>query len=155
MIDINYILSKYPGAKVFEDGFNVSEAIHSGQAGKVVPIVQKKRWGGEVWLIYNNKYALKILYISQGQRLSLQRHKQKEETWNIIKGQPEILLGGQTIHALPGEIYHVPPDTIHRLFAEKDDVEILEVSSPELWDLERIEDDYNRGQYKNDVPVKG
>jgi mannose-6-phosphate isomerase-like protein (cupin superfamily) len=149
MIDINYILSKYPGAKVFEDGFDVKEALYSGVAGKVVPIVQKKLWGGEVWLIYNSKYALKILYISQGQRLSLQRHKEKVETWSILAGEPEIVLGEQIIQAKVGEVYHVPAGTAHRLSAVKGDVEILEVSSPELWDLERIEDDYNRGQYQN------
>ncbi len=148
MIDIDYILRKHPGAKVFEDGFEVSEAKYSGGAGLVQTIVQKKRWGGEAWLIYNDKYALKILYISQGSRLSLQKHRQKEETWNVLKGEPEITLGDKIFTGKAGEVIHVPPETVHRLSAPNGDVEILEVSSPELWDLERIEDDYNREQYK-------
>ena len=77
MIDVDYILKQHPGAKVYEDGFEVTEAKHNGVAGKVVPIVQKKKWGGEAWLIFTDKYALKILYVNKGNRLSLQRHKQK------------------------------------------------------------------------------
>lgn len=148
MIDVNYILNKHPGAKVFEDGFEVTEAKYAGAAGEVQTIVQKKRWGGEAWLIYNDKYALKILYISQGSRLSLQKHHQKEETWNVLKGEPEITLGDKIFAGRVGEVVHVPPGTVHRLSAPNGDVEILEVSSPELWDLERIQDDYNREQYK-------
>ena len=75
MIDINYILSQYPDAKVFEDGFEVSQAKYNGGAGRVAPIIQKKKWGGEAWLIYTDKYAVKILYISRGNRFSLQRHR--------------------------------------------------------------------------------
>lgn len=147
MIDIDYILKQFPGAKVYEDGFEVTQAKHDGSAGKSLPIIQKKKWGGEAWLIYTDRYALKILYVNQGNRFSLQRHKQKEETWNILKGKPEIILNGKVIHAKPGDVIHIPPGTVHRLTAVNGDVEVLEVSSPELWDLERIEDDYKRQQY--------
>ncbi|MCL5666770.1 MAG: cupin domain-containing protein [Patescibacteria group bacterium] len=148
MIDINYILSQYPGAKLYQDGFEVSLAKHNGAAGKIVPAVQEKKWGGEAWLVYTDKYALKMLYISQGHRLSLQRHQKKEETWQVAKGRAEITLGSQKFVASPGDVIHVAPGTVHRLAAPNGDVEILEVSSPELWDLERIEDDYHRKQYE-------
>lgn len=151
MIDIDYILKQYPGSKVYEDGFEVTKAKHSGAAGTVLPIVQKKKWGGEAWLIYTDKYALKILYVNQGNRFSLQRHKQKEETWNILKGQPEIILNGKVINAKPGDIIHIPPGTVHRLTALNGDVEVLEVSSSELWDLDRLEDDYKRPQYSGKI----
>lgn len=144
MIDLDYILSKHPGAKVFEDGFDAGEAKYKGGAGLVLPIVQKKKWGGEAWLIYTDKYALKILYVNQGNRLSLQKHKQKEETWNIIKGSPEITLGEKVFKAKVGDIIHLPAGTIHRLSAPDGDIEVMEVSTPELWDLERIQDDYGR-----------
>ncbi len=144
MIDLDYILSKHPGAKVFEDGFKVEDAKSSKEAGEVLPIVQKKKWGGEAWLYYGDQYALKILYVNQGQRLSLQRHKQKTETWSVIKGNPEIVLGEKTLTIKPGDVIHLPAGTVHRLCAPNNDIEVLEVSTPELWDLERLEDDYNR-----------
>jgi mannose-6-phosphate isomerase-like protein (cupin superfamily) len=147
MIDINYILKKYPGAKIYEDGFEVTKAKYTGVAGQIMPIVQKKRWGGEAWLIYTDKYALKILYVSQGNRLSLQKHHKKEETWNVLKGNPEITLGDKVFKAGPGEIIHIPAGTIHRLATPDGDAEVLEVSTAELWDLERLQDDYGRQQY--------
>lgn len=150
-MDIDYILKQYPGAKIYDDGFEVTQAKHNGSVGNTIPIIQKKNWGGEVWLIYTDKYALKILYINKGNRLSLQRHKQKEETWNILKGEPEITLNQTSIQAKPGDVIHIPAGTIHRLAASKSDVEVLEVSSSELWDLERIEDDYNRDQYSGKI----
>ena len=148
MIDVNHILSQFPGAKVFKDGFEVSQAKHAGREGLASPVIQEKKWGGEAWLIYTDKYALKILYVSQGSRLSLQKHRKKEETWDVLKGEPEITLGGKVFTAKPGQIIHVPPGTTHRIATPNSDVEILEVSSAELWDLERLEDDYGRGQYK-------
>ena len=151
MFNIESILKQYPGAKVFEDGFEVGEAKYSGGAGIITPIIQKKKWGGEVWLVYTDKYALKILYVNSGNRLSLQKHKQKQETWQVLKGQPEIVLNNETIAAKPGQLLHLPAGTVHRISAPNGDVEILEVSSPELWDLERIEDDYNRGQYTGEI----
>ncbi|MDR3642394.1 MAG: cupin domain-containing protein [Candidatus Doudnabacteria bacterium] len=151
MIDLDYILKQYPGAKVFDDGFEVGEAKYGGGAGLVLPIIQKKKWGGEAWLIYTDKYALKILFVSQGNRLSLQKHKQKVETWSVLKGHPEITLGDKKFTAEPGQIIHLPAGTIHRLAATDDDIEVLEVSTAELWDLERIEDDYGREQYSGKI----
>ena len=147
MIDLDYILKKHPGAKVFEDGFDVTEAKYGGEAGKVTPVVQKKKWGGEAWLVYTDKYALKILYVNQGNRLSLQKHKVKQETWQVLKGAPEITLGDKVFTVSVGDVIHLPAGSIHRLSAPTNDIEVLEVSSPELWDLERIEDEYNRQQY--------
>ena len=144
MIDIDYILKQYPGAKVYEDGFEVAKAKYNGSAGIVTPIIQEKKWGGEAWLIYTDAYALKILYVSQGQRLSLQRHDKKTESWSVLKGHPEITLNSEVFKAAPGQVIHIPVGTIHRLAAVDDDVEVLEISTPELWDLERIEDDYGR-----------
>ncbi len=144
MIDINYILNKYPQAKVFEDGFNPLEAKHNGELGKVQVNIQKKKWGGEAWLVYTDKYALKILYVNKGSRLSLQKHNKKQETWHILKGNPEMVLGEEVLVGNIGDVIHIPTGTVHRLSAPTNDVEVLEVSTPELDDLVRIEDDFGR-----------
>lgn len=43
-----------------------------------------------------------------------------------------------------GKIKHIQPKTVHRLEAKDNDIEILEVSTPELDDIVRLEDDNNR-----------
>lgn len=135
---------RYPKAEWYEDGFEVSKARHLGNAGEVKTVIQKKPWGFEVWLVYTGSYALKILIVNPGHRLSLQKHAKKQETWMVLRGSPEIVLGDQVMRPKAGEIIHVPAGTVHRITATDKPIEILEVSSPELWDVIRIQDDFKR-----------
>ena len=43
----------------------------------------------------------------------------------------------------PGDSFHITPDTVHRMVAI-DDTEVLEVSTPDLDDVVRLEDAYGR-----------
>ena len=44
----------------------------------------------------------------------------------------------------PGGIFHVRAGTIHRFCAEETDVRLVEVSTSEIQDVVRLEDDYRR-----------
>jgi mannose-6-phosphate isomerase-like protein (cupin superfamily) len=108
----------------------------------------RKPWGEEHVFALNNKYAGKMLIIKQGQRLSLQYHRIKDETFYVLEGVLKVSIGKtratlRTRTVKPGTIIHVPPGTIHRTEAVKD-CTIIEVSTPELQDVVRLEDDYNR-----------
>lgn len=112
----------------------------------------EKPWGREEWIIVNDKYALKKLFIKKGHRFSLQYHEKKMETWQMLEGRLLATMGRNGDHKdrdlkqiefLPGEIIHVPANTVHRLEALEDSL-FIEVSTPELDDVVRIEDDYNR-----------
>lgn len=138
------IQKRFGKLKIYKDGFTVSKARYGGRAGIVKPIVQEKPWGGEVWLIFTKRYALKIMYFEKGKRFSLQKHKAKEESWLVLKGHPLITLGKKQMKAKPGMVFHCRIGTVHRISAPSDDVQVLEVSSPELWDVVRLSDDYGR-----------
>jgi mannose-6-phosphate isomerase-like protein (cupin superfamily) len=92
----------------------------------------------------------KFLYIKEGRQLSRQYHEHKEETIYVLKGTLILEIGqGKdmvTKELSPGSTYHIPPGTIHRFCAPKDrmPVELVEVSTPEIDDVVRIEDDYDR-----------
>ena len=105
--------------------------------------VVEKPWGREEWLVVTGKYCVKRLYINEGHRLSLQYHKVKTETMFLEEGECEITIVGLTKNMRKGQEYTVLPHQVHRLKAIKDSV-ILEVSTPELNDIERIQDDYKR-----------
>ena len=47
----------------------------------------------------------------------------------------------------PGERFHVTPGTVHRMTAIED-CDVVEVSTPELDDVVRIEDRYGRSDAK-------
>jgi mannose-6-phosphate isomerase-like protein (cupin superfamily) len=108
----------------------------------------EKPWGMEEVWAETPKYVGKYLYINRGHRLSKQYHEKKEETIRVISGTLILEIGSgpdQIMHLDPGEIYHVTPHTIHRFGASvHDDVVLVEVSTPELDDVVRLQDDYSR-----------
>lgn len=105
-----------------------------------------KPWGQEILWAHTDHYVGKILLIRSGHRLSRQYHRKKTETLRVFSGQLLLEIGpDRTPHLLhPGDCYHLPPQTIHRMAALDTDVEVLEVSTPELEDVVRLEDDYHR-----------
>ena len=137
------IEKKYGQIKIYPDGFSVKEAIHNGR-GRVAPIMQEKPWGAEIWIIYTDRYALKHLIVEEGKRFSLQRHEEKTETWYFTAGEGLVTLGDKKIPVKTGDVIHAPAGTVHRAGATKGRLEFMEVSSPELWDVTRLEDDYGR-----------
>jgi len=109
----------------------------------------EKPWGSETWICENDIYAAKILRINKGMRLSLQYHKIKKETLYLFGGLCKITINYppdkelKTVLMGPGEVWEIPSSTIHRLEAIHDST-IFEISTPELDDVVRIEDDYGR-----------
>lgn len=113
-----------------------------------------KPWGKEIWFAHTDAYAGKILHIHKGKRYSLQYHEKKLETQYVYKGKVKLTYGTdkdnleeKTLN--PGDKIDVIPYTIHRIEALEDS-EIFEVSTPELDDVVKIEDDYGRKGKGND-----
>jgi quercetin dioxygenase-like cupin family protein len=114
-------------------------------------IVQKP-WGHEeIWAETTN-YVGKVLVINPGHRLSRQYHNLKEETFRVLSGILSLEIGQGadivTHNLVPGEAFHCPPGTIHRMICEPilnvEAVQVLEVSTNHLDDVVRLEDDYKR-----------
>jgi len=111
----------------------------------------EKPWGHELLWARSSRYAGKILFIEKGHRLSRQYHNTKEETIMVLDGQLVCEQGPSkenseiVRHVMdPGDIFHVAPGTVHRFCAEMGDVRLVEVSTTELGDVVRLEDDYSR-----------
>lgn len=106
-----------------------------------------KPWGHEIRFICTDRYAGKVLFIKAGSQLSLQYHEQKDEAFLVQDGKLELVLGKgdeQKVETLgPGEAWHITPHTVHR-FRAVTDCTLFEVSTPELHDVVRLEDDFGR-----------
>jgi mannose-6-phosphate isomerase len=106
-----------------------------------------KPWGYELIWAETSRYVGKVIHITAGQRLSRQYHEVKEETLFVQTGTMVLEIGPaeavETKRLGPGEVFHVTPRTIHRMIAETD-VDVIEVSTPELMDVVRLEDAYGR-----------
>ena len=104
----------------------------------------KKPWGKEIWFAYTKKYVGKILFIKKGCRLSKQYHRFKHETIYTDKGKYIMEIKNHKKIMRPGTVIIVPPKTVHRMHAKYGNVRLIEVSTPQLKDVVRIEDDYGR-----------
>ncbi len=106
-----------------------------------------KPWGHELIWAETPRYVGKLLHIQAGHRLSRQYHRVKEETLLIQSGEMELEIGPQDAvekrRMIKGDVFHVVPGTIHRMIAVTD-VDVIEVSTPELDDVVRLEDVYGR-----------
>jgi len=107
-----------------------------------------KPWGHEEIWAHTDRYVGKVLFILAGHSLSLQYHNEKEETIRMLRGQMDFEMeepgqSRRTVSLDEGDVVHIRPKTIHRMTAVTD-CEVLEVSTPELDDVVRLEDRYGR-----------
>jgi mannose-6-phosphate isomerase len=117
-------------------------------AGPLAVRVVPKPWGHELIWAHTARYVGKILHVRRGESLSLQYHQQKEETIRVLAGAIDFEVGAagevrRVIRLGPGDGWHIPPGLRHRMTAIED-ADILEVSTPELDDVVRLEDRYDR-----------
>jgi len=106
-----------------------------------------KPWGFEkIWAFSNREdgYVGKIIHIKDGHRLSLQKHEKKEETILVMNGTLELVLEDGILCLNEGDSFHITPGVVHRFSAASGDCTLIEVSTKELDDVIRLEDDYGR-----------
>jgi dTDP-glucose pyrophosphorylase/mannose-6-phosphate isomerase-like protein (cupin superfamily) len=115
-----------------------------------------KPWGKEEWLEQNEFYCYKRIYINSGHRTSYQYHEQKVETNYIISGKAEIWLENdngivEIFQMKEGDFFNVKPPRKHRVIA-KTDIILQEVSTSQVDDVIRIDDDTHRidGKIQNE-----
>lgn len=107
--------------------------------------VVEKPWGREeIFALVPRKYAGKLLVIEKGKRLSLQYHRRKTESLYVLEGSLSLRLGRRTVKARPGSAFTVRPGVVHRFGAPEGRVTLIEVSTTELDDVVRLQDDYGR-----------
>ncbi len=114
----------------------------------VEPRRVEKPWGWELVWAETDAYVGKLLFVRAGQSLSLQYHDVKDESWLVQTGRASLELGAlggvlETIEIGPDDAFRYPPGTVHRVTAI-DDTLIVEVSTPHLDDVVRLEDRYGR-----------
>jgi mannose-6-phosphate isomerase len=107
-----------------------------------------KPWGHELRWAITDRYLGKLIHVDKGHALSLQYHVQKDESILVVSGLLDLVLEDDTgelrTHRLtPGMSARIRPGRRHR-FVAAEDVDLIEVSSPEIDDVVRLEDDYGR-----------
>jgi mannose-6-phosphate isomerase len=115
----------------------------------IEPTKVEKPWGYELIWALTGDYCGKILFVKAGESLSLQFHREKDESWFVHSGRAELEMGSPGDKSPNSEVvgagaaFRIRPGTIHRVKALEDTF-ILEVSTPQLEDVVRLEDKYGR-----------
>ena len=113
----------------------------------------EKPWGWELIWAESPEYIGKVLFVKAGESLSLQFHKEKDESWYVESGRAKLELGAPGATVLNEEIittgatFRFPPGTVHRVTA-LEDTRIVEVSTAHPDDVVRLEDRYGREDKK-------
>ena len=114
----------------------------------VSPRRVEKPWGWELVWAEADDYVGKVLFVRAGESLSLQYHERKDESWLVQEGRARLELGEvggelEAIEIVPGDAFRFRPRTVHRVTALEDTL-VVEVSTPFLDDVVRLEDRYGR-----------
>ena len=116
--------------------------------GSDLPRRVSKPWGHELWFAHTDQYAGKLIHLAAGHRVSLQYHHAKDETSYLLSGRL-LLVEGPTPdqlterELLPGAAWRFEPGVVHAIEALEDAV-VIEVSTPQLDDVVRLDDRYGR-----------
>jgi mannose-6-phosphate isomerase len=119
------------------------------EAWEFPPRKVEKPWGHELIWAESEQYVAKVLFVKAGESLSLQFHRVKDESWLVQEGRAKLELGSAGDAVLsaevigPGATFRFRPGTVHRVTAIEDTT-IIEVSTPHLDDVVRLEDRYGR-----------
>ena len=117
--------------------------------GRVTVTRVPKPWGYEIIWARTDAYVGKILHINAGEALSVQYHRQKDETVHLLSGEMVywVKLPGngqlQDMKLRTGESFRIAPGTVHFMEAITD-CDVLEASTPHLDDVVRLRDKYGR-----------
>lgn len=108
--------------------------------------IVNKPWGQEIWIACPPEfpYVMKKILTKSGNRSSLHVHEKKIESNYVISGIGHVKIDETEFDVGVGSIFSVKPGQVHRVTAITD-MKTIEVSTTELDDVKRLEDDNNRG----------
>ena len=108
----------------------------------------EKPWGFFENLMETESSKVKLLSVSSGEKLSLQRHEHRIETWHIIKGKAKVIRGNERLNLQVGDSITIEKNQLHRLensFSEN--LEVIEIQTGSYFgedDIIRLADKYGR-----------
>ena len=107
-----------------------------------------KPWGFYEVLNKSEGFQVKTLFVKSGHKLSLQKHKYRQENWVVAKGVATVTVNNETFDLSKNKSVFIPIGAIHRLENNSDeDLLIIEVQTGDYLeedDIIRIEDNYGR-----------
>lgn len=150
-------MSKKKSDTIYQD----PAKLKTKKGGFIASHIVHKPWGQEELIVLTDRYVAKILTIKPGAKLSVQYHNHKCETLYCASGSGWAYLGSKSAPKklkktlfTKGMILHITPGTVHT-YEGKTTLKLFEVSTPEVWDVVRLQDQYGRSTPTGAKPIKG
>ncbi len=109
---------------------------------------EEKPWGYFETLMETETSKVKLLCVLPNQKLSLQKHKYRSETWYVIRGEAKVTKGQERFSMLSGDSIIIRQNEEHRLEnLSNENLEIIEIQTGTYFgedDIIRIKDSYGR-----------
>lgn len=102
----------------------------------------EKVWGSECWMVNNEEYCGKLLFLKKNHKCSMHYHKLKHETFIVTKGVILMELDGEVFIMSEGDAVEVDRGMKHS-FTGITDATILEVST-QHYDDDSFRDDKSK-----------
>ena len=111
----------------------------------------EKPWGFFEVLLESETSKVKILSINPKQKLSMQMHERRSETWYITQGVATVTKSDEVVELYPGESIIIQEKEKHRIENLHDEVlEIVEIQTGSYFgedDIIRFDDMYGRQDF--------
>jgi len=105
-------------------------------------------WGYYQVLSDKSDHKVKIIVVYPGKRLSLQKHKKRDEHWYVIQGASLVTLNETELKVNKGESVNIKRGTLHRVMnSGSENLVFIEIQTGEYFgedDIERFDDDFGR-----------
>ncbi|MFP6760416.1 MAG: cupin domain-containing protein, partial [Rhodospirillales bacterium] len=105
-------------------------------------------WGWYQSLEFGEKFQVKLINLSPGAKISLQRHQHRAEHWVVVAGIATVTREDQVLELRENQSTFISAGEIHRLENNADvPLQVIEVQSGEYLgedDIERLDDQYGR-----------
>ncbi|WP_308250179.1 phosphomannose isomerase type II C-terminal cupin domain [Sphaerisporangium fuscum] len=114
---------------------------------RLAAVIRDERpWGGFERFTLNETSTVKIIEVAAGQRLSLQRHKGRDELWVALDPGAVFEIDGERIEPAVGDRVLIRAGQTHRLSSSGPATRILEIAFGHFDedDIERLDDAYGR-----------
>ena len=112
------------------------------------PEEDRRLWGWYRVLEDAPNHKVKRIVVDPGFRLSLQRHRLREEHWFVLSGSALVTLGDEELKLQPGDAIDIPRGAKHRVANPGvEPLVFIEVQRGDYFgedDIERFEDDFGR-----------
>lgn len=111
-------------------------------------LTDHRPWGSFTILADEPDHKVKRIVVGPGQRLSLQRHKRRQEHWLVVSGLAMVTRNDEMLELGPGQAVDIALGDIHRVQNDSNsDMVFIEIQLGDYFgedDIERLEDDYGR-----------